>query len=442
MKVLKFGGTSVGSSESLHNVKSIVENDNDDLIVVVSALGGITNRLIEMANKAANGDISFRADLKEVAARHADVICHVVPSERQQPALQRTQSLLDDLSNVLEAILCLGELTSRSLMRVESFGERISSFIVSSMFDGAMFVDSLELIRTTLRFDKNVLNSEATNAIIDATFAKRPRITVCGGFISRDSSDGYITNLGRGGSDYTAAIIAARLHADVLEIWTDVDGFMTADPRVVSSARIIDRMSFVEAMELCNFGAKVIYPPTIYPVFNANIPILIKNTFNPTAPGTLIWSEGSHPHSGVTGVSAISSTCLLSLAGAPDSLADRMINSLTRNGIETILPTSHCLVGVQAADAARAVDVLSEKFASELADGTISRVATTDGLSTIALVGASANLAAQLIATLNGEGIPVIHEPVQTASGTLACMIPSSFIHQALRAIHSSFIEL
>lgn len=443
MKVLKFGGTSVGTPESLQCVKSIVESQPEPCIVTVSALGGITNRLIECGNRAANADTSFNDIILEIRNRHNNVIDCVLSEELVPECKQEVSSLIDELEMVCNAVYLLRELTPRSLDLIESYGERMSCIIVSMMISGAVLRNSLDFIRTHQQFGKSVLDPDTTSALIRETFSplKDEKIIVVPGFISKDN-EGRITNLGRGGSDYTAAILAAELNASVLEIWTDVDGFMTADPRVVKDACVIDSLSFVEAMELCNFGAKVVYPPTIYPVFSANIPILIKNTFNSSAKGTLI--AESQSRRGIIGVSAIAGTCLVSLSGAPGEWSDRMINALSRNGVETFMPNDRCQCAIHEADSARALEILNGKFAEELASGAV-QIEITHDLSTIAIIGPVTeqlldNATDQFAAALNCQGIPVTYSPRRASPGAVACMVPHSFLKQSLNAIHNTFI--
>ena len=267
MHVLKFGGTSVGSIASIKNVKAIVEGRKEPTIVVVSALGGITDRLILTANKAAAGDESFHDEYNFILQRHLDVVSGLLTDGRLEVVMDFVKKTLDELYNIYKGIYLIRELSSKTLATVVSYGERISSRIVATVIDDAEWVDSRDIIKTSKIWDKNVCNFEMTNPLVRKYLANASHKVVMGGFISKDGDTGEVTNLGRGGSDYTAAIVAAALNAEMLEIWTDVDGFMTADPRVINSAYVINELSFVEAMELCNFGAKVIYPPTIFPVF-------------------------------------------------------------------------------------------------------------------------------------------------------------------------------
>lgn len=446
MKVLKFGGTSVGTPESLNNVRAIVESQSEPCIVTVSALGGITDCLIAAADMAAAGDDAYSEVFAKISARHRHVCEAVVPSGYLGGAWEAVKGLLDELETILKAICLLGEITERTRDLVVSYGERMSCIIVTSMIPGAELAHSLDFIRTKRNFGKSVLNQELTSQLIAERFAALRGIdtVIVPGFIARDS-DGRISNLGRGGSDYTAAILAAESGADVLEIWTDVDGFMSADPRIVKDALVIDRLSFVEAMELCNFGAKVVYPPTIYPVFHKNIPILIKNTFNPTAAGTLIGdaNSGKAIEPTALGVSSIADTRLITLNGAGNGIYNRMINALTRNGIETMMPDGKCSCGIRGSDSDGADALLHDEFASELMDGELESIKISDRLATVALIGrgeGGTDLPARLAKTLNSAGIPICQAPQQVSPGSAACMVAANDLKEAIQTIHAKFI--
>lgn len=443
MKVLKFGGTSVGSPESLGNVRAIVESLTEPSVVTVSALGGITDRLIAAADAAASGDMLYTGIYEEICNRHRRVCEAVVPSGRVDAAWGEIEVLLNELGTILKAVNLLGEITVRTRDLVVSYGERMSCIIVTSMITGAVLAHSLDFIRTRRSFGKSVLDQESTSALVAGKFAALgdARVVIVPGFIARDG-EGRISNLGRGGSDYTAAILAAELNASVLEIWTDVDGFMTADPRIVKSARVIDRLSFVEAMELCNFGAKVVYPPTIYPVFHKNIPIVIKNTFNPTAPGTLIGDveAGTSEHKAL-GVSSLADTRVVSVPDA--ALYGQMINLLTGNGIETMLADGQRACGIKGSDSERAATLLREALAAELraAGGDVK---VSGRLSTVALIGrgiGAEGLPGQISKILNAAGIPIFQAPQQVSDGSVACMVASEDLGDALKTIHDNLIE-
>lgn len=288
MKVLKFGGTSVGSVQSLSNVKKIVENDKDQLIVVVSALGGITDQLLKTANIAINGEFEFNFVLVEICCRHLDIIDALVPEQKRLSVKDKIFQMTEQLRHIYREINRLKQISQQSLDRLVSYGERMSSAVIAELLSDAILMDSRAFIKTKSVDGKSILDETQTGHLVHQYFDNLDsRVIVVPGFIASDEV-GETTNLGRGGSDFTAAILAAELNASILEIWTDVDGFMTADPRVVPTAKVIESLSYADALSLCNFGAKVVYPPTINPVFQKNIPIIIKNTFNPSAPGTRI----------------------------------------------------------------------------------------------------------------------------------------------------------
>jgi aspartokinase/homoserine dehydrogenase 1 len=446
MKVLKFGGTSVGTVESLRHVKAIVESQQSRCIVIVSALGGITDRLIRTANLAASRDHAYTTEFEIVTARHHEVIEGVVPAESRAEVLAITDAMLDELATLYKAICLLGELTPRTLDMIVSYGERMSCVIASRIL-GVPVLDSRSFIRTQSRFGKHVLDAETTSSLLHAAFGplEQANTVVVPGFIASDSN-AQVTNLGRGGSDYTAAIIAAELGAEILEIWTDVDGFMTADPRIVADARVIDRLSFVEAMELCNFGAKVVYPPTIYPVFHRNIPIVIKNTFNASAPGTMIAERVNQTEMTVKGVTSLADTALIRVVGRTFHDFGRVVNSMARNGVDMFLasPTAGTF-GVRQNDSVKAVSVLREELAAELTSGDVDAIEAVDSLATLAIVGRNLRSmpesAEMLRRALNQEGIPVLTAPRNDSDTTVACMVPASHVKQALNAVHSSFFS-
>lgn len=319
MKVMKFGGTSVGSVNSILSLKRIVEEAaaKERVIVVVSALGGITDKLIKTANLAVDGDMTFNEEFKEIVARHHDMIDTVITDNGKRAALlEEVDMLLNELNNIYQGLALINNLTPKSEATIVSYGERISSRITTALIDGAVRYNSRHFIKTETKHGKYILADEITDKLIHKLFDNSTeQVIVVPGFIAQDKDNEEITNLGRGGSDYTAAIIAATLKADCLEIWTDVDGFMTADPRVINNAYTIKHLSYVEATELCNFGAKVVYPPTIYPVFKANIPIKIKNTFNPDGEGTIIDANSEDEGRLIKGISSINDTDLLTVQG-------------------------------------------------------------------------------------------------------------------------------
>ena len=285
MKVLKFGGTSVGTVEALRNVKYIVEHQEEPVVVVVSALGGLTDTVIRAANLAAKNDIAAYRIVQDITSRHSEIMNNLIEGEEIDDALNRVRALFYELSNAYTDISQSEELTESDIEEIVSYGERLSSLIISQIIENATHFNSLEIIRS----NNHECDLEATNENITKTLGKfKGKVAVMGGFISRDSKSRRISNLGRGGSDYTAAIVASALNASSLEIWTDVDGFMTADPKKDPNAKVIRQMTYAQAQEMCDKGAKVIYAPTIKPVAEKKIPIWVKNTFNRTALGTLI----------------------------------------------------------------------------------------------------------------------------------------------------------
>lgn len=452
MKVLKFGGTSVGTVGSLANVKSIVDSLEEPAVVVVSALGGLTDRLIATARSASEGDLSFREGVAEMSRRHFDIIEELVPQSRRDAVWTIVSDLLSELEDIYTGVALIRELPEKTLSRIVSFGERMSSVIVAEILDNAEHRDSLTFMRTEKWFNRDIAARQLTDDLIREAFPlPLARTVVTGGFISLDKDTGEITNLGRGGSDYTAALIAAALDADSLEIWTDVDGFMTADPRVIHDATVIDSMSFIESMELCSFGAKVIYPPTIYPVFHKNIPIRILNTFNPSAPGTLITDGSENLPSDVRGVSSVKNTCMVSVSGSLASnvaqINSRSYNAMARNGVSIFLvaqpnaETSFSMA-LSAQDADRAVGILKQEFAPELQSGEVTGVSLEKDLSVIAVVRESIReirgLGPRLVNTLQREGIEVKAVSDGASETTIAIITNASDTDRSLRLIHTA----
>ncbi len=450
---MKFGGTSVGTVESLSNVKQIVESTPGRKVVVVSALGGITDLLISTARLAVADDIRYLDSFARIVERHLTVINGVVPPARREATEAMVRMMLDELGNIYKGVMLLHDLSPRALNIIVSYGERLSSVIVSNIIKGSTHFDSRTIIRTRRDVHGNdILDSELTYKLIEENvMAYEWETAVMGGFISSDVN-GEITNLGRGGSDYTAAIMAAALDAQVLEIWTDVDGFMTADPRVIDNAYVIEELTFTEAMELCNFGAKVIYPPTIYPVYHKNIPILVKNTFNPSAPGTLISDKCSHKGSAIKGISSINDTCLVTITSlcmvGVIGVNSRIFNALTRRGVSVFLVSqaaseNNTTIAVRNADAELAVATLQEEFAMELSSGMFNDIKAEPDLATIAVVGErmkhTTGLAGKLFNTVGRNGINVIACAQGASETNISFVIEKSSLRKALNVIHDSF---
>ncbi|MDR3260215.1 MAG: bifunctional aspartate kinase/homoserine dehydrogenase I [Tannerella sp.] len=454
MKVLKFGGTSVGSVNSILNVKKIVETVEEPVIVVVSALGGITDKLLYTSQTASKGDIAYQQEFSEIITRHQAIIDGVIPKAKQAEVKRQTMDILEELENILRGVYLIKDLSAKTSDTIVSYGERLSSFILSAVIKDAKLYDSRLFIKTVGQFSKHIVDFELTNQLIKKTFDPLPKIALVPGFISSNKENGEITNLGRGGSDYTASILAAALNASILEIWTDVDGFMTADPKIINSAYVIDRLSFTEAMELCNFGAKVIYPPTIYPVYHKNIPIRVCNTFNPEAPGTYISKERnkSEKKAIIKGISSINDTCLVTVQGlgmvGVIGVNYRIFKTLAKNGISVFMVSqasseNNTTFAVKNEDADLAVQVLNEEFVLERAQGEINEVVAEKELATVAIVGENMKrtpgIAGKLFGTLGRAGISVIACAQGASETNISFVIKLEFLRKALNSIHDSF---
>ena len=453
MKVLKFGGTSVGSVNSMLSVKKIVEAVDDKVIVVVSALGGITDKLINTSKMAAAGDSSYEKEMKEIVNRHIEMVYTVIPAGHgREVLLDQVNELLSELKDIFQGIYLIRDLSPKTSATIVSYGERLSSIIVATLIEGAQWFDSRTFIKTEKKHNRHILDSELTNQLVRETFREIPKVSLVPGFISTDKLTNEVTNLGRGGSDYTASIIAAALDADILEIWTDVDGFMTADPRVISTAYPITELSYVEAMELCNFGAKVVYPPTIYPVCHKNIPILIKNTFNPDAPGTIIKQEADHSSKPIKGISSINDTCLITMTGlgmvGVIGVNHRIFKTLAENGISVFLVSqasseNSTSIGVRNEDAALACEVLNEEFSKEIEMGEISPMKAEGRLATVAIVGENMKhtpgIAGKLFGTLGRNGINVIACAQGASETNISFVVDGGSLRKTLNVIHDSF---
>lgn len=453
MKVMKFGGTSVGSVDSILSVKRIVEAQQEPVIVVVSALGGITDQLIRTGKMAVEGDPLYQKSFWEIAQRHEDMINAVIEDGKVRRALLAiVHDLLEELRSIYQGVYLIHDLSPKTLAAIVSYGERISSRIVAALVKDAEWYDSRSFIKTEVKGGKNCLATELTNRLVKDNWQTIPKVSLLGGFISSDAESGEVTNLGRGGSDYTASIIAAVLDASVLEIWTDVDGFMTADPRVISTAYVIPELSYVEAMELCNFGAKVVYPPTIYPVCVKHIPILIKNTFNPEAPGSIIKDEVKTDSRIIKGISSIKGTSLITVAGLSMvgviGVNRRIFTCLADNGISVFLVSqasseNSTSIGVRDEDAEEACRVLNAEFAKEIEDGAMYAMRAEQGLATVAIVGENMKhtpgIAGKLFNALGRSGISVIACAQGASETNISFVIDATHLRKALNVIHDSF---
>jgi len=455
MKVMKFGGTSVGSVKSILSLKRIVEREasKQPIIVVVSALGGITDQLLSTANLALDGNDQWRSEFNTMVERHHHMIDAIIDDNADRETLFNTvDALFEQLRSIYFGVFLIHDLSRKTQDAIVSYGERLSSHIVSTLIKGSKWMDSRDFIKTVYRNSKHVLDSELSYRLVRASFSQLPRISIVPGFISQDKDTGETANLGRGGSDYTASIIAAALEASVLEIWTDVDGFMTADPKVIKTAYTIRELSYIEAMELCNFGAKVIYPPTIYPVCIKHIPIKVKNTFNPKGEGTIIKDKITDDKKPIKGISSISGTTLITVSGLSMvgviGVNRRIFTSLADKGISVFLVSqasseNSTSIGVRDEDTEQAVEVLNEEFANEIDDGRMFPMHAESGLATIAIVGENMKhtpgIAGKLFGTLGRSGVSVIACAQGASETNISFVIDSKFLRKSLNVIHDSF---
>lgn len=455
MKVLKFGGTSVGSVESIHSLKRIVEKEarHQPVIVVVSALGGITDKLISTSQLAVEGDENWKKEYEQMVERHHKIIDTIITNTKDRELLfNKVDTLFTELHSIYYGVYLIHDLSKKTLDTIVSYGERLSSNIVSTFVRGSKLYDAREFIKTEVLNGKNTLDSELTTKLVIDSFKELPRIALVPGFIATDKNSGDTTNLGRGGSDYTASIIAATLDAETLEIWTDVDGFMTADPKVIRSAYTIDELSYLEAMELCNFGAKVIYPPTIYPVCIKNIPIHVKNTFNPENRGTVIKSKIENNSKAIRGISSIKGTTLITVSGLSMvgviGVNRRIFTALADKGISVFLVAqasseNSTSIGVRDEDAAAAVKVLNKEFKAEIDDGAMVPMQAESNLATIAIVGENMKhtpgIAGKLFGTLGRSGISVIAFAQGASETNISFVVDTKYLRKSLNVIHDSF---
>lgn len=454
MKVLKFGGTSVGSARGILNLRKIVEEQQRPTVVVVSALGGVTDMLIKTARIAATRSDDYKPEFKQIENRHHSIIGEVITTGRDL-CMERVDALLTQLASIYQGVSLIGDLSDKTLAAIVSYGERLSSIIVSTLIEGSVLHDSRDFIKTHRKHGHPELDSDLTRQLVRKEFGNigdEAAIHVVPGFISADEITDETTNLGRGGSDYTASVIAAALDAEALEIWTDVNGFMTADPRVISTAYTIPSLSYVEAMELCNFGAKVVYPPTIYPVCVRNIPILVKNTFNPSDPGTVISAKPREDRKPIKGISSISGTSLITVTGLSMvgviGVNRRIFSALADNGISVFMVSqasseNSTSIGVRDQDAAEAISVLDREFAKEIEEGAMFPMHVESGLATVAIVGEnmkhSPGIAGKLFGTLGRSGISVIACAQGASETNISFVVPGNFLRKSLNVLHDSF---
>lgn len=376
----------------------------------------------------------------------------ITDNKKREKLYDTVDSLFEQLKSIYYGVYLIHDLSEKTQNAIVSYGERLSSNITATLISNARLFDARNFIQTEYKNHKHTLDSELTNQLVCKTFKEQPEISVVPGFISRDKHTGETTNLGRGGSDYTAAIIAAALNAEVLEIWTDVDGFMTADPKVIHTAYTINELSYKEAMELCNFGAKVVYPPTIYPVCVKNIPIWVKNTFNPDSRGTVIKEKIHNDQKVIKGISSISETTLITVTGLSMvgviGVNRRIFTALAINGISVFLVSqasseNSTSIAVKDSDAAKAVEVLNEEFAKEIETGSMYPMHAESGLATIAIVGENMKhtpgIAGKLFGTLGRSGINIIACAQGAFETNISFVVDGINLRKSLNVLHDSF---
>jgi aspartokinase/homoserine dehydrogenase 1 len=450
MKILKFGGTSVGSADNIKRIGEIVLSQQEKIIVVVSALGGVTDMLVALAQNAANG-IDSTDELKALWKRHEEVIDGLYSKDLTNKATQELRPLFEQLEAVITEVAGNKELSHKNSDQILGFGERLSSLLISRYL-GVPLLDSSLFIKTDLNYGRANVDFDLTYKLISKECSSIKQFTVAPGFIS-SGSDGSQTTLGRGGSDYTAALFAAGVHATQLEIWTDVDGFMTADPRVISKAYTIPMLTYSEAMELSHFGAKVIYPPTILPVYQKNIPIHIKNTLNPTGNGTLISQSElqgkDHPIKGISSITGISLFTIqgLGMVGVT-GISMRLFGALAHKEINVILISqasseNSISFAIDSKYESIANQAISSEFEHEIASGMISKLACENELSILAIVGEnmkhSAGIAGKLFHTLGKNGINVVAIAQGASELNISWVVKNTDLKKTLNVVHEAF---
>lgn len=450
MKVIKFNGASVGSIKNLQQVKKIVEGANEPVVIVVSAAQGITDKLITTSTLAAQGSLSYIDQFNDIVAEHKHIVEGIIPTSMQESVLADVNALHSELENILKGVCLIRELTQKTFNAILSYGERISALYISRFVDAAL-LDSRNLIKTA-GGTASTVDLAATYKAIQAAFSVANQRTVVPGFIASAVDSGEVTTLGRGGSDYTAALIGAALRVREIDIWCSTRGFMTADPEVISNAYPIDHLSYSEAMELCNFGAKVIFPPTIYPASSENVPIVIRNINDPEAAGSVISNNKEDDEKTIKGISSISDTALIAIQGMGMlGIADvngRVFSTLSTRGIRTLFVSqassgSSISIGVKADDAEKSVLLLREEFAKELAQGALSAINAEKGMAIIAIVGdnmkQTTGTAGKLCNALGRNNVNIVALAQGSSETNISLVVSQVNLRKALNAIHESF---
>lgn len=460
MIVLKFGGTSVANAQNIKLVIQIIENKvkSNQLIIVVSALSGVTDMLINTSNKAASKDESYKKNIKEIKQKHFDTISNLISINNQKALFKSIEAEIEHLKTLFDGCFLLGELSPRTSDAIVSYGELLSSKIISIAIKEkvveTIFKDSRELLKTNSNFGKATINYSLTNSLISNYFNLiNEKIVLLPGFIASDEK-GNTTTLGRGGSDYTAAILANACKATSLEIWTDVNGMFTANPKLVKQAKPIESISYQEAMELSHFGAKVLYPPTIQPVLSANIPIWIKNTFNAEANGTLISKLNETNGNPIKGISHIEDIALLTLEGSGmigvAGSSKRLFEVLSKENINVVFITQasseHSIcIGILNNDAENAKNAIDETFELEITQNKINPCIVEKDLCIVALVGENMKnhqgLSGKMFSTLGKNNVNIRAIAQGASERNISVVINKNDVKKALNTLHERFFE-
>ena len=460
MQVIKFGGSSVASAENINKVVEIVKGKTNTtkIVMVVSALGGITDLLLQCAQLASSGNESYKTAAQEIELRHLNTVKELIPVTQQSSVLSAVKKMCNEIEDICNGIFLLGELSERTKDKIVSYGELISSQIIAAKLKAVdldvQWKDSRELIITDSNFGAAFVDFSKTNANIQNYFSSvDTSLFILPGFISSDAN-GTTTTLGRGGSDYTAAIIAGAVNAGVLEIWTDVSGMMTADPRIVTNIKLIPKISYQEAMELSHFGAKVIYPPTIQPVMSKNIPVWIKNTFAPQDEGTVIQNESMKNGSAIRGISSINKISLISLEGSGmvgiPGFSKRLFEALANKKINVILITQssseHSIcVAVENINAVAAKKAVDDAFAYEIETKKVEPLIVENELAIVAVVGdnmkSHTGIAGRMFSALGKNGINIRAIAQGSSERNISTVIALSDVTKAVNVLHEAFFE-
>jgi len=452
MKVLKFGGTSVGTPERIKGVKEIIQSQTTPSVIVISAFQGITDELKKTCELASVRDEEYKTHLDKIKKKHIDFSTQLLKPSRLKSVLDSINLIFKELQETLNGIFLLRELTKHSLDTALGTGELLSSLILSNYIEGSQYIDSRTFIKTDNNFGFASVDFAVTNKLICESINKNSKSVIVPGFIA-SNKNGESTTLGRGGSDYSAAIIAAALDAEILEIWTDVDGFMTADPKKVEKAYAIENLTYSEAIELSHFGAKVVYTPTIRPVFKKNIPVLVLNTFNPESKGTIISNLSANDNeSPIKGISSIDHIDLITLQGAGmvgvTGTSMRLFSALAGRNINIILITQasseySITFAVTPSDSILASEAIHEEFKVEIDLNNELKVLVEKNLSIIAIVGEkmknTPGISATLFKALGRNGINVIATAQGSSELNISVVIKNESLKRALNVIHDGF---